>query len=478
MRGFKKPERGLLMSSSDIAIAVDSLSKRYEVYARPGDRLKQFVIPKLYNLLGSYQPCYFKEFWALKDISFEVAKGQVVGIVGRNGSGKSSLLQIICGTLAPTLGGVRTKGRISALLELGSGFNPDFTGRENVFMNASVLGMSRKEIQERFSDIVDFSEIGEFIDQPVKTYSSGMAVRLAFSVAINVDPEVLIVDEALSVGDELFQRKCFSKLETMRKKGTTILFVSHSGHIITELCDHALLVDAGEKLLFGEPKHVVGLYQKLLYADQEKQGEIREKIKAGHYSGEGVSNRNTKYKEKTATLSHEVNQKSSLIEFYDENLKPKSTITYESNSAVIESPGVYTLSGEQVNHLQCHNTYVFSYRVRFFKDVENVSFGMLIKTKSGVELGGAITAPRVEDSIRKVMGGSVIEVMFHFRCTLNPGVYFLNAGATRNIEGGGVYLHRILDACMFRVIGEKKSSSTGMVNFDCFSEVREKSDSG
>jgi len=224
-------------------------------------------------------PNFHREFWALKDVSLDIKKGESVGIVGRNGSGKSTLLQVICGTLAPTGGSVENCGRVAALLELGSGFNPEFTGRENVYVNAAVFGLGEEEVDARFGDIAAFADIGEFIEQPVKTYSSGMVVRLAFAVAINADPEILIVDEALSVGDELFQRKCFSRIEAIRKNGATILFVSHSGNAIVELCDRAVLLDAGEKLAIGEPKHIVGHYQKLLYAPSDKRDAIRGQIR-------------------------------------------------------------------------------------------------------------------------------------------------------------------------------------------------------
>ena len=196
--------------SSEIAIKVENLSKCYHIYDQPRDRLKQMILPRMQRAIGMQPRQYFREFWALKDVSFEVKKGETVGIIGRNGSGKSTLLQMVCGTLNPTSGSIQTSGRIAALLELGSGFNPEFTGRENVYLNGAVLGLSRDEIDVRFDEIAAFAEIGEFIDQPVKTYSSGMMVRLAFAVAINVDPQILVVDEALSVGDELFQRKCFS----------------------------------------------------------------------------------------------------------------------------------------------------------------------------------------------------------------------------------------------------------------------------
>lgn len=222
--------------SSEIAIRVESLSKCYQIYDQPRDRLKQFVLPRLKRLAGLPPKQYYHEFWALKDVSFEVKKGETVGIIGRNGSGKSTLLQMICGTLSPTSGSVTTHGRIAALLELGSGFNPEFTGRENVYMNASVLGLTKDEIDARFDEIAAFADIGEFIEQPVKIYSSGMMVRLAFAVQAQVEPNIMIVDEALAVGDAKFQAKCFERLKKLKESGTSILLVTHSTEQIVTHC--------------------------------------------------------------------------------------------------------------------------------------------------------------------------------------------------------------------------------------------------
>jgi lipopolysaccharide transport system ATP-binding protein len=238
--------------SSEIAISVSAVSKMYHIYETPLDRLKQI-------LLGDRKKTA-DEFWALKDICFDVNKGETVGIVGCNGSGKSTLLQIICGTLAPTEGSVKRCGRISALLELGSGFNPEFTGRENVYLSASILGMGREEVDARFSDIEAFAEIGRFIDSPVKHYSSGMFARLAFAVAIHVDPEILVVDEILAVGDAAFQRKCVNKFYEIRDRGCTILFVSHSDYQVKSVCSRALYLEAGRQKLFCDAARVVDQY--------------------------------------------------------------------------------------------------------------------------------------------------------------------------------------------------------------------------
>ena len=254
------------MSSDGIAIRVRDVSKHYFLYARPEDRLKQSIVPRLQRLAGRTPAKYYRDFAALNGVSFEVRRGETVGIIGRNGSGKSTLLQIICGTLQPSSGSVEVNGRIAALLELGAGFNAEYTGRENVYLNAAILGLARSEIDQRFEAIARFADIGEFIDQPVKTYSSGMYVRLAFATAINVDPDILVVDEALAVGDEAFQRKCYARIEEIQAKGGTILFVSHAAQTIVQLCSRALLIDGGELLLEGRPKIVTGQYQRLMNA--------------------------------------------------------------------------------------------------------------------------------------------------------------------------------------------------------------------
>jgi len=254
--------------SSEIAIKIENLSKCYQIYEQPRDRLKQFVVPRIQQLIGRLPSQFYREFWALKDVSFDVKKGDSVGIVGRNGSGKSTLLQIITGTLAPTSGSVTTHGRIAALLELGSGFNPDFTGRENVYLNGALLGFSTAQIDVKFDAIAAFADIGEHLDQPVKTYSSGMLVRLAFAVQVQVEPEILIVDEALAVGDALFQKRCFQRIEKMLSDGTTLLFVSHDQESVRTLTNRALLLNKGRPIQWGLSSEVVLSYRKLLHDEE------------------------------------------------------------------------------------------------------------------------------------------------------------------------------------------------------------------
>ena len=248
--------------SFEPVISAKNLGKCYQLYANTQDRLKQFL------WRGKRQ--YYREFWALNDVSFDIMPGEVVGIVGRNGSGKSTLLQLVCGTLMPTSGEVVVKGRVAALLELGAGFNPEFTGRENVLMSAAIMGLSQKEIAARFEEIVDFSGVRDFIDQPVKTYSSGMYVRLAFSVAINVDPDILVIDEALSVGDGAFARKSFDRIMALKNAGKTILFCSHSMYQVEALCGRGLWLERGGLRLLDKAASVTVAYQTELNKDKEK----------------------------------------------------------------------------------------------------------------------------------------------------------------------------------------------------------------
>jgi len=446
------------MSIEDVAISVKDLGKCFHIYDKPRDRLLQ--------MFARRHKKFYREFWALRNVSFDIRRGETVGIVGRNGSGKSTLLQIICGTLNPTSGSVATHGRIAALLELGSGFNPEFTGRENVYLNASVLGLSVAEIDARYDEIVAFANIGDFIAQPVKTYSSGMLVRLAFAVAINVDPEILIVDEALSVGDELFQRKCFARIEAIRAKGATILFVSHSGSTIVDLCDTAILMDAGDKLLEGVPKQIVGRYQKLLYAPPDKQAEVREQIQRAeesrlHLGGDNV------HSEHAPALLPEADEQ----ERFDSGLKPTSTIEYASNGALIEAVEIRTLGDRRVNHLVRGREYRYMYSVRFQEAASNVRFGMMIKTLNGIELGGAVSSPANRIALDRVAAGAVYKVEFRFTCSLNAGLYFLNAGVAGAINGEESYLHRLVDVSMFRVQSSEQDLATGIVDFNCYPEI-------
>jgi lipopolysaccharide transport system ATP-binding protein len=438
------------MSSNDITIQVKNLSKCYNIYNRPQDRLKQSVVPRLQQLVGKPPNRYFHEFWALRDVSFDVRKGETVGIIGRNGSGKSTLLQIICGTLSPTSGTVTTQGRISALLELGSGFNPEFSGRENVYLNGAILGLSKEETDLRFEDIAGFADIGEFIEQPVKIYSSGMVVRLAFAVQAMVDPDILIVDEALAVGDEKFQRKCFARLEELKKKGTSILFVSHSGREIVELCERALLLEDGIRLQYTQPRQAVRAYQKLIYAPVDEKARLVNEYRTADQLGQDVPT--------TEQIEPKPSPDEQDASAFDPGLTPQTTEVYPLQGAEIHSFRILDIDGHTVNVLKLGKDYRFEVSGQFLSDSDKVYFGIHIRSISGV----VITGQRYPDEgkfIEWVRAGQSFCVSFKFRMILVPGVYFV---------GGGVWslnepncLHRILDALMFRIVPGQKSNSLG-----------------
>jgi len=441
---------------SEIAVAVKNVSKCFRRYHRPVDRLKELLLP------GKSQA---QEFWALQNISLEIPRGHTVGIVGRNGSGKSTLLQIIAGTLRPTTGNVTVNGRIAALLELGSGFNPEFTGRQNVFFNGRLLGLTLQEIEAKFDSIWQFSEIGDFIDQPVKTYSSGMFIRLAFAVAISINPDILVIDEALSVGDEAFQRKCYLRIQDIQERGGTILFVSHSANNVTEFCDSAILLDHGELLLEGSAKLVISKYQNLIYAAGDRGEAIRQEIRLLNQSSRTFESESLSHLPEPTIVGHSsAEEPSSLDEAFIPDLAPKSTIFYHSHGAKIENPHITTVSGQKVNVLTRRKKYVYRYDVKFTETAHNVKFGMLIKTNTGAPLGGATTHARYQ-SIDRVEAGTQMTIKFTFPCLLQPGVYFLNAGVLAVEEDRDIFLDRQIDAAMFRVQFQKDLCATESVDF-------------
>lgn len=437
----------------DIAIRVENLSKVYKLYDSPQDRLKESLHPR--------RKKYHRDFYALNEVSFEIKKGETAGIIGRNGCGKSTLLKIISGVLTPTSGTVTVQGKISALLELGAGFNPELSGIENVYFNGTLLGYSREEMHEKLDDILSFADIGQFVYQPVKSYSSGMFIRLAFAVAINVDPDILIVDEALSVGDEAFQRKCFSRILSFQNSGKTILFVSHGASTIIELCDKALLFDCGGLLLEGAPKPIVTRYQKLIFAPPDKLDALREEIRsmsASLHSGDSDPTSN----EDTPSAPAE-SDRQKAVAFYDPNLLPQSTVPYESRGAVISNPHITSLNGDKVNILVRGEEYAYTYTVTFDKDAYNVRFGMMIKAMTGLDLGGQISHTQ-QNAIDFVAKGTVKKQVFLFKCALLPGAYFLNAGVLGSEGGTEQYLHRVMDAYMFKVQSEENLLCTGILD--------------
>ena len=455
------------MSSNAIAIEVNNLGKSYNIYRRPQDRLKQSVIPRLQQIMGRPADRYFREFWALRNVSFDVKQGETVGIIGRNGSGKSTLLQIICGTLTPTRGTVSTQGRIAAILELGSGFNPEFSGRENVYLNGAILGLTQEEIDARFDDIASFADIGEFIEQPVKIYSSGMVIRLAFAVQAMVDPDILIVDEALAVGDEKFRRKCFVRFEELRNNGTSILFVSHSMGQVIELCEKVLLLEGGERLLYGQPLRVVRAYQKLIYAPATEQPEM---VKAYQLADQAGKNGPNLVEMATGTATPE---EYPGVDLLDPNLIPESTQVDPIQGAEIRSFRILDMEGNPTNLLKLKQDYQFEVSGRFLEDVENVYFGLYIRTLKGARLTGQ-RYPKDGTLVGHVKAGENFRVTYGFKMVMLPGTYFVSVGVWSTNEP--TCLHRIMDAMMFRILPEKNVLSTGYFDASSMDPVLELSE--
>ena len=398
--------------NNDIAIRVQGLSKCYQIYTNPADRLKQFIFPRIKRLLGKPSTSYYREFWALENISFAVKRGETVGILGSNGSGKSTLLQIICGTLSPTGGTVQTHGRIAALLELGSGFNPDFTGRENVYLNAAVLGLSIDEINKRYDDIVDFADIGEFINQPVKTYSSGMVVRLAFAVQSQIEPDILIVDEALSVGDVKFQAKCFDRLRQLKENGTSILLVTHSSEQVVSHCTAALLLNKGQQIELGEPKRVVNRYMDLLFGKDSNQTKDEAAValtQAPKAPKIELSHTEDVFANRVGYNPHEYRwgDKKALILDY------KLVANGEPYPSAIST-------GQKID---------LSLAVKFIAAVFRPILGVTIKTKEGITVYGANSETLKQSDLSDAgFENSTIEMKISFICDLAYGDYFISLG--------------------------------------------------
>jgi lipopolysaccharide transport system ATP-binding protein len=448
----------------EIAIRASGLSKVYPVYARPEDRLKQ--------MLWRGRRRFYREFPAVRQVDLCIARGETIGLVGRNGSGKSTLLRMICGTLTRSAGDLVVQGRVAPILAIGTGFSTDFTGRENVLTNAAILGMSDAEVRSRLDSIAAFADIGAFFDQPVKTYSAGMYSRLAFAVAIHCDPEILVVDEVLAVGDEAFNRKCFSRIEELKRTGCTILFASHSPNLIVELCDRALLMEAGERLLTSDPKTVIGRYHRLLYAGPNEAPAIREEIRrldrgdvVKAPSDSPVPSPPSPTPAPPARAPRQTRAR------FDTGLRPESTIEYESKGARIRDARVLDPAGHRVNVLRTGQSYVYAYDVEFLEDAFAVRFGMMLKLPTGFELGGQASHPP-RQGIEHVAAGTTARVRFPFETHLAPGVYFLNAGVLGLRHGVVEYLHRVLDAEIFRIEPEHPGRATGTVDLSGGAEPR------
>ena len=456
------------MSSSNIeyAIQVEKLSKCFTIYNKPIDRLKQSIVPRLLHTLGFPLRDYYQEFWALQDLSLDVRKGETVGILGRNGSGKSTLLQMICGTLNPTSGSIITKGRITALLELGSGFNPEFTGRENIYLNGAILGLPQEEIRARFDDIVNFSGIGDFIDQPVKFYSSGMVVRLAFSVQAMVDPDILVVDEALAVGDELFQRKCFRRLSELKESGTSILFVSHAASQIVEICDRALFLESGRRVLMADPVTAVRAYHKFIYASPEMQPAIIQELMEVDQTREITQlqkeNLDKPIDGNLSEMSSVSEAKEEVdVEFLEAGLVSQSTEVYPILGGEIRSVKIYNSDGKEVNNLLARKEYELEIQGSFHEERESVYFMLSIGRLSGPAIF-SLKYPVSGKHIDRVYPGQKFRLVQKIRTDLTASTYFVTVSI--NSSSDPMFLHKIVDAVVFRVLPKAENWAFGYVD--------------
>ena len=427
------------MSSKEVAIRVNNLGKCYQIYDRAHDRLAQIIV-------GGRRKAG-REFWALREVSFDVRHGETVGILGRNGSGKSTLLQMVCGTLSPTIGDVEIYGRIAALLELGSGFHPDFTGRENIFMNGQILGLSHKEIENKLQSIINFAAIDSFIDQPVKTYSSGMAVRLAFSIAINSNPDILVVDEALSVGDIGFQVRCFKKIGELQKNGCTILVVSHSPSTITQLCDRAIVLHEGKLVADCEPYRAIKTYTKL----SSFEGYEDQLISVGDSAaGEGlaISDRVEHAPNANPSVLGLKNEMDSLFPYWDEVLyKAVSPVVESVHGVILNEVRIEDEEGKSVNVIPQNATVSLCFSVVFSKKITSCRFAWTLRSIEGFILGGGATHPSGEG---EEYPAGAFHVKSYFCNVFVAGEYIIDIC----IRGGGYnnnsYLLSLNDAIVYR----------------------------
>ena len=424
------------MSSNDFAIRVQGLSKCYQIYDAPKDRLKQILVPRLQRIIGKQPKQYFREFKALNDVSFEIKKGETVGIIGRNGSGKSTLLQMICGTLTPTSGSVQTNGRIAALLELGSGFNPEFTGRENVYMNAAVLGLSREEIDTKFDDIVTFADIGDFLEQPVKTYSSGMMVRLAFAVIAHVDADILVVDEALAVGDAFFTQKCMRFMRHFMKTGT-VLFVSHDNASIKNLCSSSILLENGNLVSIGTPEDVCNLY-----LEKSLQKSYGEKFTLEKVIGNDQNKKNVTIIDQGA--------RATVID------NAAGATGWKTGAAKIVAVSMNKMGSSTSSEFEGGENVSVTIKAKAQAALSNPILGFILKDRLGQELFGENTIPATEGAICEIVAGQEFEAEFIFRLpNLQNGEYTIMISLATGSTLDHIHHHYLHDALLVKVYSSK-----------------------
>jgi len=431
---------------NDIAISIKNVSKYYKLYDKPKDRLKEAL-----NRSGK---TYHHKFYATKNLNLEIKKGEILGIVGKNGSGKSTLLKLITGVLKPDEGNITVNGQISALLELGSGFNPEFTGMQNIFFYGTILGFSKEEMQEKLDDILAFADIGEFIDQPLKTYSSGMKSRLGFAVAVHIDPEILILDEVLAVGDVLFRRKCYAKMEEFFKGGKTIIYVSHDANSVKELCTRAIFLESGNIILDANAKTVSTYYEKFLFSKDENKNKIRKEIKELNIEKRitNVEKITNKYTESNSKLTSSKGQvlPSKNKAYFIPDFIPKSTIIYDNTQVEIIDIHIKTTDGDIVNALISGEKYIYCYKLKFHSNQKKVAFGMHVKTEKGLSLSSTGSV-NFDIFIENTKEDEIYDVTWEFTCFLTPGTYYTNVGVSTQINNELKLINRVTDALVFKV---------------------------
>lgn len=451
----------------EAVIELTGVSKKYNLYKNKSDRLKEVLDPR--------RKKYHRDFYALKAINLRINKGEIVGIVGKNGSGKSTLLKTISGILSPTSGFVNVKEKLVALLELGSGMNPEFTGIENIFFYGAILGYDKDKMNSVFDDIIAFSELEEFICQPLKTYSSGMKTRLAFAVSVFVEPEILVLDEVLAVGDELFRRKCYGKMEEFFKGGKTILYVSHNTESINQLCTRGILLNNGELILEGTTKMVTTYYQKMLYAKSDKKDEVLLEIKRLQKDRKKkknfiIDNKGNNYQIKNKVFDM-VSNKENLNadeqkDFYLPELKPKSTVEFRNYDIDIYDIKILNLDKEQVNCLSFNKRYIYKLKIRCNEEkLANFSVGMEIKTEKGQKISSIESMELYKNDffVNEMHKNEVIEISYYFRCLLIDGNYYVNHGVSSFENSEQRILSRLVDAYCFKVSKNGKHFSKGFI---------------
>ncbi len=409
---------------SESVITVNNISKVYKLYDKPVNRLKE--------AMSIRKKSYHSDHFALNGITFDVKKGECVGIIGTNGSGKSTLLKILTGVLNPSGGTYEVNGKISALLELGAGFNMEYTGIENIYLNGTMMGFSDKEMDRKLEAIVDFAEIGEFINQPVKTYSSGMFARLAFAVAINVEPDILIVDEALSVGDIFFQAKCYQKFNEFKEKGKTILFVSHDMSSILKYCDRCLLIDKGNQISLGKTSKVVDIYKKIL---------------VNQYAGDEENKKETL--EETDSIHSDKCWKDKMV------INP-NIIDYGGKEAEIIDFAIVNNYGEISNSIYKGEEFAIRMKIKFNKDIDRPIFAFTIKDIKGTEITGTNTMLE-DNNMEKGRKGDIVSVQFVQNMDLQGGQYLLSLGCTGYEVEEFVVYNRLYDACNIEVLSTRNT---------------------